>query len=91
MSARPLNAAERHCAMSWTQRLKRVFRLDIETCERCGAKFKIIASIKNPAVIGKILAHLNEGASAALAAAHPPRAPPAQAPLNMHLSADSLP
>jgi hypothetical protein len=25
--------AERHCAMSWAQRLKRVFGIEIESCE----------------------------------------------------------
>ncbi len=29
-------ASERHAAMSWAQRLKRVFRIDIETCRHCG-------------------------------------------------------
>ena len=42
---------ERHRAMTWMQRLKRVFGIDIETCERCGAKVKVIASIEAPAVI----------------------------------------
>jgi hypothetical protein len=28
--------AERHRAMSWAQRLRRVFAIDIEVCERCG-------------------------------------------------------
>ena len=27
--------AERHVAMTWMQRLKRVFNIDIETCEWC--------------------------------------------------------
>jgi len=46
--------AERHRAMSWAQRLKRVFRIDIEQCERCGGRVRIIASIEDPALIGKI-------------------------------------
>jgi hypothetical protein len=29
-----------HVAMSWAQRLKRVFGIDIETCERCGGAVK---------------------------------------------------
>ncbi len=29
--------------MSWAQRLKRVFRIDIETCEHCGGAVKVIA------------------------------------------------
>jgi len=28
--------AERHRAMSWAQRLKRVLGIEIETCEVCG-------------------------------------------------------
>jgi hypothetical protein len=42
-----------------------------------------VTSIGNPAVIGKILAHLGLGSSAPLAMAHPPRAPPSQAPLDL--------
>jgi hypothetical protein len=42
--------AERHRALTWAQRLKRVFRIDIETCERCGGRVRIIASIEDPAV-----------------------------------------
>jgi len=28
--------AQRYAAISWAQRLKRVFKIDIETCEQCG-------------------------------------------------------
>jgi hypothetical protein len=48
----------RHVAMSWARRLKRVFRIDIETCARCGGRLRIIAAIEESAVIAKILAHL---------------------------------
>lgn len=44
--------------MSWAQRLKRVFNIDIEVCDICGKKVKVIACIENPVVIKKILAHL---------------------------------
>ena len=44
--------------MTWAKRLKRVFNIDIETCSECGGDVKIIASIEDPAVIQKILAHL---------------------------------
>jgi len=50
-------AAERHRAMSWAQRLKRVFGLEIETCAACGGQVRVIASIEDPAVIGEILGH----------------------------------
>ena len=43
--------ADRHAAMTWAQRLKRVFKIDIETCETCGGKMQVIAAIEAPAVI----------------------------------------
>jgi len=33
--------AERHAAMTWAQRLKRVFNIDIETCSACGGAVKV--------------------------------------------------
>ena len=51
---------ERHRSMNWMQRLKRVFGIDIETCERCGAKVKVMASIEAPAVIAHIPTHLQQ-------------------------------
>ena len=57
---------EQHAAMTWAQRLKRVFDIDIETCCECGGDVKIIASIEDPVVIRTILAQLDEkGAFAA--------------------------
>ena len=32
--------AERHIAMNWAQRLKRVFSIDVETCSECGGAVK---------------------------------------------------
>jgi len=52
----------RHVAMTWAQRLKRVFAIDIEACARCGGRLKILASIEEPQVIAKILAHLEKTA-----------------------------
>lgn len=52
--------AERRAAMTWAQRLKRVFNIDIETCEQCGGPVKVIACIEDPAVTKKILTHLTE-------------------------------
>ena len=42
----------------WAKRLKRVFGIEIEHCDRCGGEVKIIAAIENEAVITKILDHL---------------------------------
>jgi len=64
--------AHRHRAMTWAQRLRRVFNIDIETCERCGGAMKILACIQDPAVIRKLLA-------APLAGPHP-LTPPARGP-----------
>lgn len=63
-------------AMTWAQRLKRVFRIDIETFEHCGGAGRIIASIEDPVVIEKILTHI-ERREAAGASPHAPRVPPA--------------
>jgi len=49
--------------MTWAQRLKRVFNIDITICEGCGGAVKVIAepsdrSIEDPVVIPKALAAL---------------------------------
>jgi len=44
--------------MTWAQRLKRVFAIEIEKCEKCGGPVRIIALIEAPDVIKKILKHL---------------------------------
>jgi hypothetical protein len=68
-------------AMTWAQRLKRVFQIDITICPRCQGSFKIISCIDDPEVIQKILTHL--GANAVATPVHrappPARAPPATA------------
>jgi hypothetical protein len=51
-----------------------LFNIDIETCSECGGDVRIIASIEDPAVINKILVHLDE--KAATAPLPPCRAPP---------------
>jgi hypothetical protein len=52
--------AEPWAVMTWAQRLKRVFNIEIETCGECGGAVKVVACIEDPVVIGKILTHLNE-------------------------------
>jgi len=70
-------AAEHRASMTWAMRLKRVFHIDIETCRECGGDVRIIASIEDPAVISKILSHLDRKAATAGTARLPPcRAPP---------------
>ena len=41
--------AQKHQSMTWAQRLKRVFNIDIETCEQCGVAVKVIVSIDKSA------------------------------------------
>jgi hypothetical protein len=47
---------------------RHVFKIDIETCSKCGGTVKVITCIEEPVVIEKMLAHLNE------------KNPPVQAP-----------
>jgi hypothetical protein len=46
--------------MSRMQRLKRVFAIEIERCRRCGGRLTVIASIEEPALIERILAHVRQ-------------------------------
>ncbi len=62
--------------MTWAQRLKRVFGIEIETCSTCGGALRIIACIEDLDVIEKILTHLDAKASEPEA----PRLPPCRAP-----------
>jgi hypothetical protein len=69
--------AERRRSMTWAQRLKRVFNIDVTTCVHCGGAVRIVASIEEPAAIRTILAYFAK--HDALEEAHyrlGPRAPP---------------
>jgi hypothetical protein len=44
--------------MTWAQRLRRVFDIDISRCARCGAPLRVLAAITDPRVIAAILTHL---------------------------------
>ena len=69
-------AAQRQVAMTWAQRLKRVFKIDIETCSHCGGTVKVIASIEDPAIIKQILDHIQQHSESVQPKPHPVRAPP---------------
>jgi len=65
-------------SMTWAQRLKRVFNIDIKTCSECGGDVRIIACIEDPVVISKILTYLDDKAVTVGTARRPQcRAPPA--------------
>jgi ribosomal protein S27E len=74
-----------HVSMGWAKRLKRVFGIEIERCDRCGGTVKIIASIEDPEVIAAILEHVgfHESESGIR------RSPPARGP--PRAGSDSLP
>ena len=61
-------------SMTWAQRLKRVFGIDIEACANCQGKVKILAAIEDPPVIKQILTHL--GLDTVVPRLSPSRGPP---------------
>jgi len=63
--------------MTWARRLKRVFSIDIEVCERCTGPVKVIACIEDPLVIDTILTHLAKKEERERAENNTARAPPA--------------
>jgi len=69
---------ERRRAMTWAQRLKRVFNIDVSTCGDCGGAVRIVASIEEPTAIRAILAHFAKHGALEKAHYRPAaRAPPA--------------
>jgi hypothetical protein len=71
--------AARHAAMTWAQRLKRVFNIDIDICGHCGGTVKIIACIEEQETIDRILTHLRRKEQETPILPHlvpPTRAPP---------------
>jgi hypothetical protein len=67
-----------HQNMTWAERLKRVFNIDITICSRCGGAVSIIACIEDPSIINKILAHLDAKSAPFIVVSQlpEPRAPP---------------
>ncbi len=62
-------SASTRARLSWAQLLKRVFEIDMASCSPCGGPVRLIATIADPAVMAKILAHLGLPTKA------PPRSP----------------
>ena len=49
--------------MTWPKRLKKVFNIDLKTCQHCGGATKVITdrsdrSIEDPVASKQVLAHL---------------------------------
>ncbi|GHL00567.1 hypothetical protein ECZU20_54640 [Escherichia coli] len=47
----PRSPEEKRRSMSWAQRLKRVFSIDVTACVHCGGTVRIVASIEEPALL----------------------------------------
>src|SRR5437899_715019 len=45
-------------AWSWAALLRRVFAIDVLACPHCGGRRRLIATLHDPVVIRKLLAHL---------------------------------
>jgi hypothetical protein len=67
-NAEPRTPVECHAAracpalsgMTWAQRLKRVFNIDIGVCGHCGGAVRVIACIEDQEAIDRILTHLRQ-------------------------------
>lgn len=60
--------------MTWMQRLKRVFSIDLSECPWCGAQMRVIAEITEPKVIAQILEHIAAREAGETTARGPPLA-----------------
>jgi hypothetical protein len=58
--------------MTWMQRLRRVFDIDLRYCPRCGGPVRVIAAVTEPALITRFLQHLDPRDGAAGGARAPP-------------------
>jgi ribosomal protein S27E len=77
----PINNSDTPTApLTWAQRLKRVFEIDITLCPFCGGQLRVIADITDPELIAKILDHVHSRAPPGLP---PARAEPRTTPLDL--------
>ena len=66
--------------MTWAQRLKRVFNIEVTTCVHCSGAARIVASVEEPHAIRAILDHFDKHGALAHAHYRPwPRGSPAAA------------
>jgi len=80
-AARPDGTGEKSPprAWSWVALMHRAFAIDVLACPHCGGRLRLIATLHDPAVIRKILAHLGRASSRPSPGPAPP-APGAAAP-----------
>ena len=54
----PPAGAVRPRHVAWAELLRRTFGLDVLACPDCGGRLRLVATIADPRVIARILAHL---------------------------------
>ncbi len=81
LAAGPDDAGVKSTARAWTWAalMHRAFAIDVLACSHCGGRLRLIATLHDPAVIRKILAHLDLAHSGQSPGPAPP-APSAAAP-----------
>ena len=65
---------------NWVALMHRAFTIDVLACPTCGGRLRLIASLHDPAVIRKILAHLGLSHSGQSPGPAPPESSAAAAP-----------
>ena len=68
-------AVPRRRYWAWADLMRRVFAFDILACAACGGRLRFIATIEDPPVVQRILAHV--GLPTTVPEASPARPPPA--------------
>lgn len=58
---------------AWAALMRRAFEIDVLACPRCGGRLRLIATVEDPGVIRKILAHLGLTRSAESPGPAPPQ------------------
>ncbi len=60
-------------AWTWAALMHRAFAIDVLACPHCGGRLRLIATLHDPAVIRKILAHVGVGPSGPSPGPAPPK------------------
>jgi len=72
-------ASEKPRYWTWAALMRRAFDIDVLRCPHCAGRMRLIATIEDPAVIARILAHLGlSGSRDGPGPAPPSAAPPAE-------------
>ena len=56
--ARQTDPAAPTAPMTWMERLRRVFAIDLSICPNCGGRLRVIADVTRPDIIERILEHV---------------------------------